>query len=150
MSVLEVIVAASIILILTAAIAQTWRSYLLLTRTNTERIQIALLLEEGSEIVGFLRDTSWTTYIAPLSLNTPYYLAWTGSAYQATTTSSVINSRFTRTATLSSVIRDANDNIAASGVADTKTKKVTLRVTSVADPSISGVQEILIHDIYTN
>ena len=150
-SVLEVLIATSIILILTTAIAQAWRSHIILTHVNTQRTQIALILEETSDTVEYLRDKSWDTYIAPLTLNTPYYLTWTGSTYEATTTRPV-SQAYTRTITFSSITRDGNDSITtSSGTLDTRSRKVTLSVSLTGSQGVVSEQaEMLIHDTYDN
>jgi type II secretory pathway pseudopilin PulG len=151
MSILEVVIAASIILILTTAIGRTWQSYIVLSRTNNERTQVALLLEETSEILGFLRDVSWTTHIAPLTLNTPYYINWNGSSYSITSTPNLVQSAYTRTFSFSSVLRDGNDNIASVGITDADTRKVTITISASSTSGIVSSQaEILLHDTYSN
>ncbi|MES3031413.1 MAG: hypothetical protein V4697_03315 [Patescibacteria group bacterium] len=153
MSVLEVVIAASIILILTTAITQAWQSHLRLSRLNNERTQVALILEEGSEILRFLRDTSWSTQIAPLNLNTTYYFSWDGSTYSATTSPQTLQSKYTRTITFSSVARDGNDNITSSGgITDQDTRKATITVTATSTTGsiVSTQAEMLIHDTFNN
>lgn len=151
MSILEVIIGASIILILTTAIAGAWQSYIVITRISNERTQAALLIEETSEALQFLRDSGWATNIAPLALNTTYYLNWNGSTYIPTTSASLTQNVYTRTITFSSVIRDGSDNISGSGVIDTNTRKVTISVsTNQTPPEVSVQTEMLIHDVYDN
>jgi Tfp pilus assembly protein PilE len=151
-SVLEIVIGTAIILILTTAIAGAWRSYIKMTRLANEKNQAAILTEEASEILQFLRDDSWTAKILPLSLNTTYYLVWNGTAYVSTTTASVIQSIYKRTVTFSSVARNAQDTITTSGgTTDVNTRKVTILVTTSETPPEVRVQtEMLIHNVYGN
>jgi Tfp pilus assembly protein PilE len=151
-SVLEIVVAASIILVITVAFAGAWRTYIILTRITHEKMEAAALTEETAEILQFLRDTSWSTNIATLSLNTPYYLSWNGSTYIPTDTPSLIQNTFIRTITLSPVYRNGSDDIVSNGgTLDTKTKKVTVAIaTNQSPPEVSVTTESLLHDIYNN
>lgn len=151
MSVLEVIIGASIILILTTAIGASWQSYIKISRVSNERNQAALILEEGAEIIQYLRDKSWSTNIAPLTNNTSYYLKWDGSNFVTTTTYTKINNAFIRIIVFSSVLRNAQDDISGSGNIDTNTRKVTVHVSSLESPPVISYQtEMLIHNIYDN
>ena len=151
LSVVEVVVGATIILILTVAIASAWKANLKVSRISNEKIQAALLLEEAYEAISYLRDGSWTSNILPLSLNTPYYLNWNGTTYIATTSTSTIQNMYIRTVTFSSVIRDGQDNISNSGIVDTKTRKVTISVsTNQNQPEVSVQAEMLIHNVFNN
>ena len=126
----EVVVAAAIVtLIVTSLIA----AFLVYFRTGLEvvaRVQATFLAEEGVEAVKFLRDKGWTTSIAPLSLNTPYYLATTSTLWEATTTSSLELGKFSRKLQFYSVNRDTNGAIVSSGgTTDNNTRKVFVEVT---------------------
>src|ERR1035437_3829230 len=100
LSVIEIVVAAAIIAAITTGIASAWQAYIKVSNSDTNLSKALLLAEEGTEAVQLMRDSGWTINIAALSLNTTYYLYWTGSAYAATTTMTSIGS-FVRTAVFS-------------------------------------------------
>lgn len=99
--------------------------------TNTANIVRAnYLLLETVDIAKILRDNSWTTNIAPLTLNTPYYLVWDSGAWEATTDVSIIDGRFYRTISFDAVNRDAGsaDIVTTGGLNDTGTRLITASV----------------------
>lgn len=151
-SVVEIIVASAIIVTLVSAIGGGWQLYLKVTRDGTHFTMASNLSEEGAEAIQLLRDLSWDSHIASLSLNTPYDLYWTGATYAATTTPQLIQSIYRRTVNFSAVQRDAWDNIVSSGgTTDSNTRKATISIylgsTSTAPISQS---EMLIHNTYAN
>lgn len=136
----EVLVACSIISLSMFALMQTAEKGIRLSEEALKKSQASLLLEEGAESVKSIRDNSWTT-IANLNLNTPYHLffntttkVWVLDTSTTNLSGSIpsypIDNVFDRTVTISSVGRDANDKILGSGgTIDTGTKKVTVIVT---------------------
>jgi type II secretory pathway pseudopilin PulG len=150
-SILEVVIGASILLILTTAIGGAWASFIVLTRISTEKTQAALIIEETADGIRFLRDKGWTVNIAPITLDTPHYLKWQNGKYEISADSTPVQGNFTRTVTFKSVMRNGQDDISSSGTIDTKTKKVIIGVHSNQTPQEVSVQsEMLIHDIYAN
>ncbi len=151
MSVLEIVIGAAIILILTTAIGGAWRSFIVLTRISNEKTQAALIVEETADGIRYLRDKSWALNITPIALDTPQYLKWQNNKYEISNDSTPVQNNFTRTVTFKSVLRNSQDDIASSGTIDTKTKKVIIDVHSNQTPPEVSVQaEMLIHDIYAN
>lgn len=126
---IEVLVASVIIsLTITALYAAAVQATRLIT-DNTRKTQAAFLLEETMEAVRLLRDESWAANIAPLTAGTDYYLLFTGTDWQTTTTNTLVDGVFERKFVLENVNRDSNQDIAASGTPDPGTKKVTASVT---------------------
>jgi type II secretory pathway pseudopilin PulG len=132
---IEVIVATAIIATVLILLVGAIQDSVEVSKRALERTQAAYLLEEGVEAVKSVRDTAWST-IAGLTSGTTYYLSWTGSAWALTTTPSTIDV-FTRTIVCATVYRDANDDIATSGTADTGTRSCTV---TVAWSAPSGTQ----------
>ena len=97
-------------------------------RKTTNNIKASFLLEEGVEIVKIMRDTSWGANIGALSSGVDYYLVFDGSNWKSSLTPNLIDSLFERKFTVSSVTRDANDDISSVGVDDPSTKEVTFYV----------------------
>ncbi|MBX4198877.1 prepilin-type N-terminal cleavage/methylation domain-containing protein [Candidatus Parcubacteria bacterium] len=60
----EVLVAATIITVFLAALVGTSNLYLRASRTSPERAKALYLAEEGIENLVYMRDQSWTAYIA--------------------------------------------------------------------------------------
>lgn len=97
--------------------------------SRTEAIQFA---QEGIEIVRTIKNNNWTDNIATLTSATTYYPYISDGAWALTTTPQpLINGMFTRTITIFSVNRDANDDIAVVGTDNPKTKRVVVNVSWV-------------------
>lgn len=129
MSLVEVVIAAAIIGASVVFIMGIYTGLSKLSYRNTARIQSAMLAEEGIVALKTMRDSGWTSRIAPLTLGTTYSLIWLNSMWQATTTSVLIDSQFERTFVISSVSRDTNSDIVTSGgTVDPNSKKVTVSV----------------------
>jgi len=134
-SLIEVLVGATIVTLVLAGVVGTLQLYSVSSRLNLEKIQAALLLEEGVEAVRFMRDAGWTQNMTALSEEIPYYLEPIATGWEATTTQSLIDSQFYRTAVISSVYRrNTDDDIVDSASSEAKTldpdtKKVVVTVT---------------------
>ena len=126
MSIVEVIIAIAAIVI--TGIIGAYPFFLRTGLATLDTSRASLLGEEGIEIVRMLRDDSWTSNIAALTLNTAYWSEFSASKWKSTTTPQLIDGKFNRTFKLSSVYRDSNDNIASSGTLDPKTRRVDVVV----------------------
>lgn len=122
----EVLVAAAIILITFLILTATLQKSVQLAQASLARQQANLLIEEGAEAVKLIRDTSWAS-ITAVPTNTTRYLAFSGGTWAITSTPATIDG-FTRTISIDDVMRSATDDIAGSGTLDTGTKKVTVTV----------------------
>lgn len=129
-SLVEVIVASAIIATATVALFASFALVLSSSLRNSSMLKAVFLLEEGSEAVRFMRDYSWNTNISSLSNGINYYFYWdTSLGWRATTTSSLIDSKFDRSVVFSAVNRDASGNVVSSGGSlDSDTKKATISV----------------------
>lgn len=101
---------------------------LILNQRTTDLVQANMLLVEGVEVVKYLRDESWTTNIATLATSTPHYLIFTSGDWEIVSTSTSIDSVFTRYFVFENVYRDGNDDIAPSGTHDPNTLKLSMNV----------------------
>ncbi|MDO8471237.1 MAG: prepilin-type N-terminal cleavage/methylation domain-containing protein [bacterium] len=115
LTLVEVLIATSIILVFLLAFSSVHNLYLKTAFSNGEVIKATELAEESLEVVRFLRDSSWNTNIAPLSLGTDYYLVFEGGGWQVTTTEALVDGLFERVVTLSAVYRDASADIVSGG-----------------------------------
>jgi Tfp pilus assembly protein PilV len=128
-SLVEVVIAATIIGTSIIFIVGVYGGMAKLSYRNTPRIQADMLAEEGIEAVRTMRDAGWTSNISTLSTTTTYRLAWTGSKWQATTSVALIDNTFDRTFKVTDVGRDSNFNVVSSGgTYDAGSKKVTVYV----------------------
>lgn len=151
-SIVEILISASIIVMIGLAGTASWQTYLKLNQRNSALIQSALLTEEAAEALNLLRDQGWSTKILSLPLSTPFYLSWTGSAYATSSSAVALGNNYAVSVTLSSVMRDSNSNIVSSGgTTDPNTLLATITVASMTSTStpISSSQ-ILIHNVYSN
>lgn len=134
-TIIEVLIACSIISISMFALMQTAEKGIRLSNQALEKSQASLLLEEGAEAVKSIRDNSWAsivdgTYHLYFNINTNVWVLNTNSTSLASHIPTYpIDSVFDRTITIDSVGRDANDDILTSGgTPDAGTKKVTVTV----------------------
>lgn len=122
------LVAMSILLAVVVALAAVEGQYFRTVYATSPEVKAAYLLEEGVEAVKLLRDSSWSTYITPLSTSVTYYYTWTGSLWRETVTPALIDTLFARTFVVENVYRDSNKDIQSSGTLDPNTKKFTVSV----------------------
>ncbi len=126
----EVIIAIAIIAIAFTALFDVYASYLRAQFANTRIVKASFLMDEGLEVVRLLRDTSWSSHIGNTSLGVDYYLYWTGSAWQTTTTPQTIDTLYTRKIVFFGASRDSSDRLVTSGgTLDTNTRGYTVTVT---------------------
>lgn len=152
MSLIEVIVGTAIMVSSMVAIIGVYGGLTSLSLRNTPKVQAAMLLEEGSEILKIMRDTGWSSKIGSLTNGTTYRFVWQNSAWTSTTSVQMIDSTFDRTFVLSAVNRDASYNIVTSGgTLDTGTKKATISV-SWRDGSATTTRsvELYIFNTFSN
>ena len=144
-TIIEVLVACSIITISMFALMQTAQKGIILSEYALKKSQVSLLLEEGAEAVKSIRDNNWTT-INNLTLNTPYYLffntttkLWlldntTTTILAGTIPTYPIDGIFRRTVIFYPISRDFNDDIVSSGgTIDPRTKRVVVTTTWIAN-----------------
>ena len=142
-SLIEVIIGTSIILIAFVSLVTTYNFFLKTALKNTEQIQSAYLLEEGLEAIRSVRDSSWDENITPLSQGVSYGLTFDGSKWVVNYSPLMIDNKFYRELAVDDVYRDVNDDIASSGTLDSNTKFFTVNVSFIKDgatttKSISG------------
>ncbi|MCK5492308.1 MAG: prepilin-type N-terminal cleavage/methylation domain-containing protein [Candidatus Omnitrophica bacterium] len=125
---IEIIVSVFIITSVFSAFYLFYQKALYIEQRSTMFIQANLLLEEGVEVVKLFRDDSWQNNIVSLSTSTSYYLNFTGTTWEATTTEILIDPVFDRTVVFEDVFRDGNDDIDPSGTHATGTLKLTVQV----------------------
>ena len=115
LTLVEVLVATSIILVFLLAFFGAYNLYLRAAFSNGEVVKAIGLAEEGVEALRFIRDSSWSIKIVPLSLDTDYYLIFQGGEWQTSSTNIFVDNLFERKVRLSAVYRDASRDIVSSG-----------------------------------
>ncbi len=103
-SILEIVVACSIILVSVFSIMSLAQKSVQFSRLSLNQTQASFLLEEGAEAVKSIRDSGWTN-ISALTSGLTYYLAWNGNAWSLSTTNDTPTGQFTRTVVLNDVYR---------------------------------------------
>lgn len=125
----EIVVGVSIFGVLVVSVVGIYAYYAQTIRSNTHELSATFLLEEGAEIMRYMRDNNWAASLGNATLSTTYYLSSGGGDWELTTTEQQFtNFLYERTVVLSAVYRDGNDDIAVSGTLDTDTKKVDITV----------------------
>lgn len=123
---IELVVAASIIVISVLAIMSVTQKSIYISRQALHISQASFLLEEGAEVVRIIRDDSWNN-ISSLTNATNYYPIFSGSWTLSTTPSKI--GIFTRTIQVANVNRNATTaDISSSGTNDVGTKLVAVTV----------------------
>ena len=126
---IEIIIVTAIVAVALFGFLQAGIVSLKLLRAEKENLEASLLAEEVLEAVRSVRDESWAGNISWRPDNTSYYPTMVNGKWQLATSSvGLINGTYTASTSFSSVVRDAQDKIAASGASDSGTKKVTARV----------------------
>ena len=125
---IEIVIGAAIISTGILAASSAYSNYVSFAFANQKNVQAAFLLEEGLEVVSFLRDKGWTANISPLSTTTTYYLAFGSTDWATTTSPTYVDGEFLRSITVADVRRDGTDKISASGTYDPNIKKITASV----------------------
>lgn len=127
-SLVEALVGSAIALASIFVLTSSFSFYLRAEFENVSQIQAAFLAEEGQEAIRSMRDSGWTSQIAPLSTSVPFFLSWTGSSWTTSSTYTLIDNQFERKVAISQVYRNASDDIATSGTLDPNTRKVVVSV----------------------
>ncbi len=124
----EVLIGAAIISVGVLAAISSFNVYVSYALANEKNVGAAYLLEEGVEVMTFMRDQNWVN-ISKLSTTTTYYLTWNGSAWATTTTPQYVDGVYLRSITVSDLQRDANDDIVQNGgTYDPNTKQINSTV----------------------
>lgn len=125
---IEALVSAALIATVVAGLGGAFTLALRTSLANTGNLHAALLAEEGLEAVRSMRDASWSANIAPKTSGVPFYIAFSGNVWSATSTNAYVGG-FERTVTLYAVNRDPSQNIVQSGgTPDPNTKKATVTI----------------------
>lgn len=134
----EIVIAAAIIGIGIAGILAAFVGYQRAAGRVVPQTVAAFMAEEGIEAVHLMRDNDWSATIGAYSIGTPYYLAWEGGTWTATTTATSTDGHY-RTVTFYNVYRDSNDQISPSGTLDPDTRLAVASTTWWGGTATSSV-----------
>lgn len=150
-SIIEVIIAVSIILTVGVSFAGGLSKSLYISNKALQVSQASWLLEDSAEAVKTIRDENWAN-ISSLTNNVNYYLVFdtNTSAWTLTQTDpGAIDGVFNRVVVFSPVNRDANDDIAVVGTNDNNTKYVNVTVSwQMAGVTVSKNLDFYISKIF--
>jgi hypothetical protein len=104
-SLVEVIIASSIIGLSMIYISNVYGNFLTLSLENTDKVQAVFLLDEGVEAIKTMRNYAWST-IGSSTPEVDYYLIWQDDRWQSTTTLTFIDNKFIRKYKVVDVYRD--------------------------------------------
>lgn len=147
-SVIEIIIAASVVITLVVVVSGALRAAVTLARHTTDQTQGALLLDEASEALQLLRDMDWDTYLAPLTLDSTYYLSWDGSVYTLAATPVAVDGLYRVEVELSEVRRDGAGVLDSSGSIDSESRRATVAVYLDANNTMLATGQLLVHNSY--
>lgn len=147
-SVIEVVISVGILLAIVVAVSIALQTFLQLSRHTSDVTQATLLLEEGAEALLIMRDLDWDTNIDSLSLNTPYSFHWNGSAYAFSVSPVTIDGKYRREVVFEEFRRDGNGVPDDNGDVDDNTLLARISVYLVADDSLLGTANSLVHNSY--
>lgn len=128
--IIEIIVAVSVISIALFGISQLSLLYIKQGNQNKNYLKALYLAEESLEAARSVRDQSWTTNIASLTMGANYYPIISSNKWiLGATNPGMIENIYNRQIKIENVSRNTNDNIVSSGgTDDPNTKKITTTV----------------------
>lgn len=132
-SIVEMVVVSAVMATTMLFVLGGTRTGIQLSILAVERSQAASLLEEGAEVVRFLRDSGWTN-ISNKTIGTTYYPTFTGGTWTLSTTPTTVDG-FTRSVVFSTAYRNGSNILSSSGTADSNTRKVTVTTTWTSNNS---------------
>jgi len=146
-SLIEILITSSVLITVVTGMVGALQLYMRLAAGDRDKAQAASLTQEASEALQLMRDIDWTD-IEALQEDTAYQLYWSGSVYTATTTDILLNDKYVRTFTLSTLYRDGNDNVAESGTEDENGRRVLIEVFASSTPAAIMTAELLLLNLY--
>ncbi|OGH11263.1 MAG: hypothetical protein A2857_06585 [Candidatus Levybacteria bacterium RIFCSPHIGHO2_01_FULL_36_15] len=144
-SLIEIIIAVSILIIVATSLIFTVSGSFSTTRLGKEQTQATFLADEGMNAVNSIRNQNFNSLI-----NGDHGLSNSGGIWSFSGTfDKDASGKYTRIATISDVLRDGNGDIAASGgTIDPSTKKITLRVSWYFTPTRNN--NVQLEQYFTN
>lgn len=123
----EVIVGLSVIFISLISIITSYNFFLKIANNNTKIVKAEFLLEEGVEVLRFIRDKGWNEF-SNISLAENKFLIFQNGTWEISDENNYTDNLYERSFVIDNVYRDSNNDIVETGTLDTETKKVTISV----------------------
>lgn len=123
----EVVIGAAIITFSIAGLVAVFNLYLGKTVNLTDDIKAEFLAKEGVEAFISMRNRGFVN-ISNITSGEAKYLQFSGNSWATTTQNIYVDGKFERKFVVENVLRDANDNISASGTLDPNSRKITVDV----------------------
>lgn len=128
-SLVEVVIATSIITLTVVTLVTIYSLVARYSLSNVRAFKATLLSEESAEVLGYLRDESWSGNISTLNINTTYRLFWNGTSWIVTENAPLLEGKYDVTFELANVYRDSNFNVVSSGgTVDNDSRKVSINI----------------------
>lgn len=132
-SLVEIIIASSIISVTVLVLVSVYSSVARYSISNIKTLKATQLVEEGIEVLKYLRDSGYANNIETLSNSTSYYLYWdqtiSAGEWTATTSNILLEDRYEVKFVLSPVYRNGDYNVVSSGgTVDADSRKATVSV----------------------
>ena len=126
----EIVIASSIISLVLVVIVNVYGLVERHALSNIKVLKGTELVEEGVEVMRFLRDSGWTANIASLQICSTYRLCCEeGVPWSIGVSAPLIENKYDRTITLANVYRDSNFNVVSTGgTLDAGSRKVAVSV----------------------
>lgn len=125
-SLVEVLVAVTVITVALTAVLSASARGASLARRGLEETQVAFLLEEGAEAVKFARAVSWGG-LAALANGPDYHPSW-GTNGWSLAAGAEVSGKFTRKIQFAEAYRDSSDDLAESGAPDPDARRVVISI----------------------
>ncbi len=149
-SLIEVMVAVSIIASMLGVVGFSVQSYVNARANLVNDMKALYLAEEGYEILRALRDDDWTT-LSDLTIGSTYYLSVSTTTIATTTTQEIIDGEFYRSFVLDEVYRDGDDDVTVSTTPGATVDPDTLEMTmSVGGPSGTTTLRALLTNLHAS
>ncbi|MCK5466015.1 hypothetical protein KAI56_00760 [Candidatus Parcubacteria bacterium] len=146
---IEIIVVASVGLMIFLSISNCLNSFLKISINNVNTTEALFLAKSSLEQARAVRDEDWTN-ISSLNLSDSYYFDSNGDSPEKwiSQTGTKSEGRYTIWITISEVQRDGNDDIVSSGgTVDDNTLKITSNISWL---TTSGTEQISLFEYLTN
>jgi Tfp pilus assembly protein PilV len=115
----EIIIATSIISVTLLVLISVYTQVAKFSLNNVKSLKAAQLVEEGVEVLKYLRDSGYTRNIGALDKGVTYRLYWdilvNSGTWTATTSAILLEDKYDVNFVLSSVYRDSDFNVVTSG-----------------------------------
>lgn len=128
-SLVEILIASSVITLTLVVLISVYSMVAKFALSNVRVLKATVLVEEVTEVLGYMRDAGFNSNIASLVDDTTYRVYWDGTVWTIITAPVLLEERYDVSFALSPVYRDTNFNVISSGgTLDNNSRKVVITV----------------------